>query len=248
MDANVALVPGGSGQLGRVLTRALLEAGWRVAVPLYKTDPPELTADLQQRFGPERLRTFGFDLTKERGAEGAVRETLEWAGRLDAVVHLVGGYRAGRLTETPVELWDAMLDLNLKSAYLVARFALPHLPRPGGRLVFISSVAALTPGQRHPHAAYAVAKAALRTLADIVREDPQADGLRVVVLAPDTIDTEANRLAMPEADPSRWLDPDDIARLVLCLLGPDGAVVDGAVLPLRRPTAPAAGQTGMNLA
>lgn len=248
MDGNVALVPGGSGQLGRVLTRVLLDAGWRVAVPLYKSDPPELTADLLQRFGPERLRTFGLDLTTERGAESAVRETLEWAGRLDAVVHLVGGYRAGGLTDTPVELWDAMLDLNLKTAYLVARFALPHLPRPGGRMVLVSSLAALTPGQRHGHAAYAVAKAGLLTLAELIREDPANDGVRVAVLAPDTIDTEANRLAMPEADPSRWLAPEEIARVVLFLLGPEGAVVDGGLLPLRRPAASPTERTGINFA
>src|SRR5688500_3211455 len=118
------LVTGGAGNLGRVVTRAFLEAGARVTVPYYKTDVPSSLDQLRSQYR-DRLSAFALDLTTERGAEQVVRQAMEWAGRLDVVAHLVGGYTGGtRIGDTPVEAWERMIDLNLKSAFLISRFAI----------------------------------------------------------------------------------------------------------------------------
>jgi NAD(P)-dependent dehydrogenase (short-subunit alcohol dehydrogenase family) len=156
MTDSVVLVTGGAGNVGRAVTRAFLQAGARVVVPIYKTDVAGVLDSLRTEFGP-RMHTFALDLTTERGAELATQQTLEWGGRLDAVAHLVGGYSGGqRVADTAIEAWDRMLDLNLKSAFLIARSVVPvMLAGGGGSLVFVSSRAARE--GRAGHAAYAVA-------------------------------------------------------------------------------------------
>jgi NAD(P)-dependent dehydrogenase (short-subunit alcohol dehydrogenase family) len=231
MRDEVVLVTGGAGNLGRSVTRAFLEAGANVAVPFYKTDPPDALQALQNEFG-ERLLLFGFDLTTERGAAEAVREVLEWRGRLGVVAHLVGGYRGGaRIVDTPVEAWDRMIDLNLKSAWLMSRAAIPALiDQGGGGLIFVSSRAART--GRAGHAAYAVAKSALIALMEAIIEEYGAEGIRANAVMPGILDTEDNRRAMPDADFSTWTQPEQIARTILFLASPDASVVSGASIPV----------------
>lgn len=231
MNDSVVLITGGAGNLGGAVTRAFLSAGARVAVPFYKTDKPD-ALDAQRSEHAARLHSFALDLTTERGAEAAIREVVEWGGRVDAVVHLIGGFAGGMpLTETPVEVWDRMMELNLKSAYLIARFAIPEMRRAGGgSLVFVSSRAART--GRKGAAAYAVSKAALLTLVEAIAEENRDAGIRANAVLPGTVDTPANRDAMPDADHERWTAPDEIARVVLFLASPDSGVVSGAAVPV----------------
>jgi NAD(P)-dependent dehydrogenase (short-subunit alcohol dehydrogenase family) len=227
MSDAVVLVTGGAGNVGRAVTRVFLEDGARVAVPFYKTDQPSALDSLRQEFG-DRLHSFALDLTTERGAEQAVRQVVEWAGGLTTVAHMVGGYSGGvRLVDTSMELWDRMMDLNLRSAWLVARFAIPRmLERGGGSLVFVSSRAALE--QRRSRGAYAVAKSALLTLTEALAEEHGEDNIRVNAVLPGTIDTEANRLSMPDADHDRWTQPEEIAHVIHFLASPAAAAVNGA--------------------
>ena len=231
MTDRVALVTGGAGNLGRAVTRALLEGGARVAVPFYKTDRLDALDALKGEFGG-RVHTFALDLTTERGANAAVQQVLEWAGRLDTVAHLVGGWRGGvRLADTPVELWDRMMDLNLKSAWLVARAALPAmLEGGGGSLVFVSSRTARE--GRAGSGAYAIAKAGLLTLVETIAEEYAEEGIRANAVLPGTLDTEDNRRAMPDADRSGWTPPEEVARVILSLADGGGEAVNGAAVPV----------------
>lgn len=220
MSEPIVLITGGAGNIGRIVTRAVLAAGARVAVPTYKTDRPDILDALKREFD-DRLFVFGLDLTTERGADEAIREVVEWAGRVDALVHLVGGYAGGmRVDATPVEVYDRMMDLNVKSAFLVARAVLGRMVEGGGgSVVFVSSRAATDAPAGH--AAYAAAKAALLTLADAMAAEYRDDGIRVNVLLPATVDTEANRAAMPGADTSGWTLPEVVAERILELLRDD---------------------------
>jgi NAD(P)-dependent dehydrogenase (short-subunit alcohol dehydrogenase family) len=230
MTDRIVLVTGGAGNVGRAVTRAFLASGDRVAVPVYKTDAPEALDELRSEHH-DRLHPFALDLTTERGAEAAVREVIEWGGRLDAVVHMMGGYSGGTsLGETPVEAWQRMMDLNLNSAFLVTRFALPRMQEAGGSFVFVSSRAArqASPGQ----AAYAVSKAGLLTLAEAIAAEYGAAGIRANAVLPGTVDTPANRRQMPDADHARWTDPAEIARVILFLTSPAAAAISGAAIPV----------------
>src|SRR5690606_16337433 len=143
MNEKVVLITGGAGNLGRTVTRVFLEAGARVAVPVYRADLPNGLDDLA-RSHQGRLYSFALDLTTERGAEQSVRQVVEGGGVLPSVVHLIGGYSGGRkLADTPLGDWSRMVDLNLTSAFLVSRFAIPRIVEAGGgSFVFVSSRAA----------------------------------------------------------------------------------------------------------
>lgn len=224
----VVLVTGGAGALGSAVTTAFLDDGWRVAVPLHGAGGGAALASAAARHG-DRLTTFQADLTDENGARDAVIRAAEWGGGLHAVVHTVGAWAGGHpLADTPAELWDRMMDINLRSAFLVARAALGRLDQSGS-MVFVSSRAALR--GRSGNAAYAVAKSALLTLVEAIAEENKG-GIRANAVLPDTIDTPANRTAMPNADPAGWTRPDDIARVILFLASPASAPVTGAAVPV----------------
>lgn len=231
MTQPVVLVTGGAGNVGRAVTRRFLERGARVAVPLYRTDAVTALDEVRALHG-DRLHTFALDLTTERGAAQAVEQVVEWGGRIDVLVHLVGGYTGGtRLAETAVEALDRMIDLNLKSAWLVARFAIPAMIRNGGgSMIFVSSRAALE--GRSGQAAYAVAKSALITLVEAIAEEYREEGIRANVVLPGTIDTEANRRAIPDADHTRWTRPDAIAGVIHYLASPESGPINGASVPV----------------
>lgn len=225
----VAFISGGAGNLGRAVTRAFLEAGWRVAVALHHTDAQGALDSHKAEF-PGRITTFLLDLTTERGADAALRETTEWGGRVDAAVHLMGGWHGGqKLAETPVDAWDRMMDLNLKSAWLVARAAIPRMTG-GGALVFVSSRAART--GRAGSGAYAIAKEGVVVLAETVAEEYRERGIRANTVLPGTIDTPANRESMPNADHAKWTAPEEIAAAILFLASPAASAVNGAAVPV----------------
>lgn len=227
----VAFISGGAGNLGRAVTAAFLDAGWRILVALHHSDAKDALDGLKSAH-PGRVATCFLDLATERGADSAVVQTVQWGGRLDAVVHGMGAWHGGaKVADTPLGVWDAMLSVNLTSGFLLARAAIPRmLERGGGSLVFVSSRAARE--QRANNSAYAVSKAGLLVLAETIAEEYRDAGIRANAVLPGTIDTPANRRAMPNADASRWTPPDEIARVILFLASPESAPVNGAAVPV----------------
>lgn len=230
-DAPVAFISGGAGNLGRAVTAAFLEAGWRVNVSMHHADAKNALDALKSAY-PGRVSTSLLDLSKELGASSAITQTVQWGGRLDAVAHLMGGWVGGdRLADTSVGVWDAMLGLNLTSAFLLARAAIPRMiERGGGSLVFVSSRAARE--QRANNAAYAISKAGLLVLAESIAEEYKGDGIRANAVLPGTMDTPANRRAMPDADASKWVPTEEVARTILFLASRESAAVNGAAVPV----------------
>ncbi|CAN5639975.1 SDR family NAD(P)-dependent oxidoreductase [soil metagenome] len=231
MNESVVLVTGGAGNLGQAVTRRFLESGARVAVPIYKTDATSALDGMAGEFG-DRLYSFALDLTTERGSEQAIQRVVEWGGKLDAVAHLIGGYVGEpRLAETDLESWNRMIDLNLRSAWLIARAALPVMTENGGgSFVFVSSRAARE--NRRGHVSYAVAKSALLTLVESIAEEYAADGIRANAVLPGTVDTPRNRRDQPDADHSRWTLPDEIARVIVFLASDTASAINAASIPV----------------
>ena len=163
----------------------------------------------------------------------AVRQAAATDGApLRAVANLVGGYLAGpRVDETTLEEFEGQLRLNLRPTFLVTRAALPALVEAGGGgIVCMSARAAERPFGGA--AAYASSKAAVRTFAQAVAVEYRDDGVRCNAVLPSVIDTPANRAAEPDADHSRWVQPAEIARVVLFLCSDDSAPVSGAAIPV----------------
>jgi NAD(P)-dependent dehydrogenase (short-subunit alcohol dehydrogenase family) len=226
------IVTGGTGALGRALVRLLLERGARVAVPYRGAD--EWKA-LQEEAGAGAA-LFGerADLGGAAGAKAFVEAVAGRLGGLDGVALLAGGWAGGaRFDEAPADEWDHMLGTNLGTVAHVCRAALPHLRKQGGSVVAVGSHAAETGGAGM--AAYAVSKVAVHAFVRVLALENLGLGVRFNAVLPGTIDTPANRRAMPDADRSKWTSPEAIARVIAFLLSPESAPTTGALVPVDGP-------------
>ncbi|HEY7876432.1 MAG TPA: SDR family NAD(P)-dependent oxidoreductase [Actinomycetota bacterium] len=225
------LVTGGTGALGTVVTTALLHHGHRVAVTWVVKEEAEALDAALGTLDPERRMLVETDVTDE-GSIGDSLQTIEsQLGPVDVLVHLVGGWKGGeRVHEHSLATWDRMHQLNLRSAFLCARAVLPRmLERDWGRIVLVSSRTARQ--DRAGQAAYAIAKAGVAVLAETIAEETVGTGVTANVIAPSTLDTPANRRAMPNADPSRWVSPAHVAASIAYLASEEAGQLRGAWLP-----------------
>ncbi len=220
----VVLVTGASGALGSAVTGTFRKEGATVVAVARSISPPEA--------GQERIIPVHADLTTAQGAQAAVAETLRQAKRLDALVHVMGGFAGGQpVNKTAEETWDQMMNLNLRAAFLVARAVLePMLEARRGRIVAVGSRAGVEPAVGV--GAYGVSKAGLNALIQTIAKEVHGKGITANVVLPSTIDTAANRKSMPDADPSRWVKPESIARLILWLCSDAAADTSGALIPV----------------
>lgn len=224
-----AIVSGGTGGLGRSVVRALLADGWRVAVP-YRN--PRAWDELRGLVdGSDALWGAPAELDALDGAQRFVEQALGWLAGLEGVAALAGGYSGSeRLESAPASEWQGMLRANLQTTYATCRATLPHLLVGGGSVVTVSAKLAESAAPRA--AAYGAAKAGVLSLTRSLAAENRGRGVRFNCIVPATIDTPANRQAMPEADRSRWTSPETIARVVLFLLSPEAAAVTGAAIPV----------------
>lgn len=230
MTGRVAIVSGGTGALGQSVTSRLLSSGATVWVPYIV--PAELDA-LKSRLGSSagtRLHCVHADVTDEQAFGEIVRAVDDAHGRIDILVNGVGGFAVGDLGSISLAEWDRMLKLNLASAVIGCRGVLPAMTAAGfGRIVNISSRAVIAPAGGF--IAYTVAKAAVITLTQaLAKEVPR--GLTVNAVLPSTMDTPANRRAMPTADRSTWVSTDAVAEVIAFLASDAAGVISGAAIPV----------------
>lgn len=221
------LVTGGTGGLGAEVTRTLLAEGWRVVVPWLEE------SELDRLDASENLELVRADLFEPSDVARCVElAASEESAPLRAVANLVGGFAVGqKVHQTPVEEFERLLRLNLRPTYLVSQAALPHLIEAGGgSIVCVSSKAAVRP---FPGAAgYVTSKAAVLALVDALDAEYAGEGVRVNAVLPTMIDTPGNRAAQPNADPSGWTPPEEIAKVIAYLCGDASRVVSGAHIPV----------------
>ena len=227
-SGKVVLVTGASGNLGQAVARAFAHSGASLA--LVARSQGRLSALFPDLTG--HLLLEGVDLNSPDQAEQAVQETLKRFRRLDVLVHTVGGFVGGlRVHETPVDAWDRMFVLNTRSAFLLARATVPvMLKQQSGRMIFVGARSALKGGPRV--AAYSASKAALLRLVESLAEELKAEGITVNCVLPGTMDTPQNRAAMPNADFSKWVKPEAVARIILFLASDAADTINGAAIPV----------------
>jgi len=223
-NKRIVLITGAKGGLGSFITQAFLGTGATVvgaSRSIAAADFPETN------FVP-----LSGDFTKAASATNAIQSVATRFGGIDVLVHVMGGFAGGRtIAETDDGTWEQMRDLNLSSAFYTFRAAIPYLRKSGsGRIVAVGSLTAI-----EPHAglgAYVTFKSALTTLVRTVALENKEAGLMANVVLPGTMDTPANRKSMPNADFSKWVQPKDVAELVLSLSDVRARHITGVTVPI----------------
>jgi NAD(P)-dependent dehydrogenase (short-subunit alcohol dehydrogenase family) len=224
LEGQIVLITGARGGLGAHVTKAFLEAGaWVIGSSRKIVDSD---------FAHLRFIGIPADLTNADEARKLVDGVMERFQKLDALVHVTGGFAGGRpIHETDDATWDGMMDLNLRAAFHTLRAVIPHMRKDGrGRIVAIGTRAALEP--QAGIAAYSASKAALVSLVRTAALENRDAGITANVILPGTIDTEANRRSDPGGDHSRWVSPARLADLAVFLVSDAAAEITGAAIPV----------------
>jgi len=224
LEAKVGLITGAKGGLGRFVTEAFLAAGARVV---------GVSRSIQASDFPNQgFTALAAELSDGEAARRIAGDIITRFGRIDVLVHVMGGFAGGKsVAETDDETLDKMLNLNYRSAFFVARAVLPHmLQQGGGRILAVASRQAVEPGAMV--GAYGASKAALVALIRTIALENKDHNISANTVLPGTMDTPANRAADPTADPSQWVQPAQVAALLVHLASDAGAQVTGAAIPV----------------
>lgn len=229
-ESNIILVTGASGALGSAVALRLERDGALVvALERSKTAETKL-----ERVSPSVLRLFASTTDVTILAEALRRAEAE-LGPLSGAVLTAGAWRGGHKFYEAEAAADyrTVMDANLESAQITLRALLPKLVlRKRGSVVLVGARSGVRPYDAKGDAAYAASKAALTALSQAIAAEVLADGVRVNLVLPSTIDTAANRQAMPDADPSRWVTTDSLSDVIQFLLSDRARDVSGAAVPV----------------
>jgi NAD(P)-dependent dehydrogenase (short-subunit alcohol dehydrogenase family) len=227
----VVVISGGTGGLGQAVTRSFLEDG-AVVLALYRDQARFDALASSVRNSPGQLEGHQIDVTAIAPTRSLIDDAAGRLGGVHVLVNTVGGYSGG------VPVWqlersslDNMLSENLFSLHSLCVAVIPHMLKASrGAIINVASRAVLSPPRGA--SAYAATKAAGLAMMQSLASELAGTGVRANSILPNVIDTEANRRAMPDADPRHWTKPADIARVIRFLCGDDATVVHGAAIPV----------------
>jgi len=224
LSDKVVLITGANGGLGTAVTKAFLDSEARVAgiaKALHNTDFPH-----------PNFIGYSAELGSGDAARAVVATVIAKWERIDVLVHLVGAFAGGQsVAETDDATLDQMLEVNLRVAFYMFRAVLPGMrARGAGRILAIGSRTAVDP--QPMLGAYSASKAALVSLVRTIALENKDRGISANVILPGTMDTPANRAAMPDSDPAKWVQPVQVARLLTHLASDEASQISGAVIPI----------------
>jgi NAD(P)-dependent dehydrogenase (short-subunit alcohol dehydrogenase family) len=230
MDAHArtVMITGAAGNLGRCVARSFLAEGAHlVLVDLHR-------ASLEHAFGAEDERRLlaPTNLLEPEQVNGAVTAAIERYGRIDVLCNLAGGFRMGEAVhETADPNWDFLFDINARTLLHAVRAVVPHMiERGGGKIVNVGAFSAQEGLARM--GAYCAAKGAVIRLTEAMAAELREKNINVNCVLPTIIDTPENRAAMPDADPTRWVAPEDLANAIAFLASDGARAIHGAALPV----------------
>jgi len=231
LAGRVAVVTGGTGALGQAVVLRLLADGAVVAVPYAVEKERE---HLSQRVGAtdrQRLTLQKVDVIDVTAINAFADGVVAARGKIDVLVAGVGGFAGGSLLETDLETWKRMLDLNLTSAFSVAKAVVPAMVRARyGRIVVVASRAVVPP--TGGFIAYTVAKAGVIAFTQALSQETREHGITVNAVLPSTMDTPANRAAMPDSDRKGWVPVEAVADAIAVLAREASAHITGTLLAI----------------
>lgn len=223
-SGSVALVTGAAGALGSAVSEAFRDAGATVAA-IDRSDPDEeeILLDLT-----DRISYYQADLADEPTVSSTVDRIIDDHGRADVLANIVGTWRGGHpIHETEQRQFDLLVDVNLRTMFLTSKHAIPHLQETNGSIISVASRSSLKGGAND--GPYRAAKAGVRILTESIAAELLGT-VRANVVLPSTMDTPMNRAMM---DPKEeWVDPADVAEVILFLASDAATVTSGASVPV----------------
>lgn len=226
-----AIVTGGTGALGQAIVRRLLADGTSVTVPFIVDQERERLLAAVSASERPRLTLERGDVTDDRVMASLVDSVVKHHGGVHILVSAVGGFAGGALVETDRATWERMLALNLTSVFVAARAAVPAMIAGRyGRIVIIASRGVVPPAAGF--IAYTAAKAGAIAFTQALATEVKAAGVTANAVLPSTMDTPANRAAMPDADPKTWVPVEAVADAVAFLAAESSAHITGTLLAI----------------
>jgi NAD(P)-dependent dehydrogenase (short-subunit alcohol dehydrogenase family) len=225
------IVLGATGGLGRAVTERLRADGASVLAADAKI-PADAGAGA---VGPDRLSYVEVDALDEGSISAAFAAALAAApaaAPVGGVINLIGGYTPPQgLSGLDIGVLRQQLELNLVSAAIITKYAMPMLAaRGGGPLVHVSSRVAVQDGANN--FAYSVSKLGVVRLVEAAAAEGRGDGVRVNCIMPSIIDTPANRAGLPNAAHDRWPKPSELAAVLAFLVSDEAILISGAAVPV----------------
>ncbi len=222
------LVAGAAGNLGRAVANAFAQRGANLVLVSLRRE------SLEKTFGAEtegRLLVPANLLDQEQ-VNAAVKKAIVRFGRIDVLCNIAGGFRMGEAVhQTSDETWSFLFDVNARTVLNTARAVVPRmLESGGGKIVNVGAYAAQKGVAKM--GAYCAAKSAVIRLTEAMAAELREKNINVNCVLPTIIDTPENRAAMPDADPGRWVAPEDLANTILFLASEDARAIHGAALPV----------------
>jgi 3-oxoacyl-[acyl-carrier protein] reductase len=232
------IVTGGNGGMGGAIARAFVGNGDRVTI----IGRNRATLQTMAEELGKQVTWQQADVSNQNEVAKAVSTVVDKFGNVDVLVN-AAGFARGATTGMPLDeaeqMWDEVIDSNLKGSFLMAVAVGPHMTRPGGRIINISSIAAFTGGSRAGSMAYAAAKSGLHGLTYGLARELSPQGITVNAVAPGFVantgftedwSEERVRGIIAETPVGRAGHADDIAAAVLYLASPEASFVTGEVL------------------
>lgn len=203
------LITGAGGSLGRACVKKYVEEGCQVIALL---SPGKRNIFENQ----PSVSVYHVDLSDEINTNEVLQTIIETHNQINAGLILVGGYAGGSIKESSGREIQKMIDLNFYTAYFISKQLFAHMAsqKEGGRLVFVGSKPSIEGKGGKNAVGYTLSKSLVFKLAELLNEEGNNQEVVASVVVPSTIDTEDNRKSMPKADPSRWVKPEEIARVI----------------------------------
>ena len=225
---HAVLVTGATGNLGRAVAAAFAARGANLGLLDRSVER------LEAAYGKasEKRLYLPTDLLDAAQVEAAAKAAMDRFGRIDVLCDIAGGFRMGSpVHATSDSDWNFMLDVNARTLLNAARAVVPRMLASGGGKII--NVGAFTAQKGAANmGAYIAAKSAVIRLTESMAAELREKNINVNCVLPTIIDTPENRAAMPDADPSRWIAPADLANVILFLASNAARAIHGAALPV----------------
>jgi NAD(P)-dependent dehydrogenase (short-subunit alcohol dehydrogenase family) len=227
MKDKQVLLTGGTGGLGMGVTPLVIAQGAKVTIPYRSEKDVERLKKVLSPSAFETIRFVSVDLTDE----AAVQQLIEDMGRVDVLIHLVGGFAMGKIHEYSFADWQKDFNLNLNTTFLVCKYSLAKMRQQGyGRIVTVGAKGAIEPNAQL--GAYCASKAGVVALTKTIAEETKEMDITANCVLPTVIDTPANREAMGAENADKWVKPESLGK-VICFLASEAAKdLRGAAVPV----------------